>query len=81
MQVRMSLMGQCRHVQPEVIFLPYYSDNIMLLKLELTMLAQLPGQRAPRVHWSPYRMLMLDCRDLAFMGALRIQTQTLMVLL
>lgn len=53
MQVRMSLMGQCMHVQPEVIFLPSFSDNIMLLKLELTMLVQLPGQRAPRVLRSP----------------------------
>lgn len=41
------------YVQPEVISLPYFSDSILVRKLELTILAQLPGQRAPRVLLSP----------------------------
>lgn len=40
----MYIMGQCMYVQPEVISLPYFSNNILLLKLEPTILAQLPGQ-------------------------------------
>lgn len=44
----MYIVGQCMYVQLEVISLLYFSDNILLIKLELTTLAQLCGPWVPR---------------------------------
>lgn len=66
------------YVQPEVISLPYFSDSILLRMLELTILAQLPGQRAPRVLLSPSVNARLQ--GPGFYVVLRIQAQVLVLL-
>lgn len=74
----MYIMGQM-YVQPEVIAFPYFSDNILLVKLERTISAQLPGQQAPRVLLSP--SLNARLQGPGFYVVLRIQTQVLVLLL